>query len=314
MNLEQEKLYYRECADYDGVVARAQQELQGITVLNYLKLYTKRSWQYYTAINNALRSAFLKHFPSGSDDRKHRWTALGNRRQSRLYRRRMMARVNLEMERTYASCNKAEEIVQKQKSLNDIDQKLSLARRLQTEAFIICQEASVLRSIRAGFHIVGIGVLKASFCPSDTTSVHGAKMTAIRVWKIKNFRTLLTQFDALLNKGEEKLSDTASVSDECPDNKRLSLRQVALLHIYQKKPAIKDDTRATDLAERYGHASGQALYKRYRSVINTSDRVGVEDKAVAGMAKDIEAILHLLTGPGLQQAECELNTIRAKIT
>ncbi|GAB3503645.1 hypothetical protein GCM10027341_33090 [Spirosoma knui] len=92
----------------------------------------------------------------------------------------------------------------------------------------------------------------------------------------------------------------------------LSLRQVALLYIYQNK-CIKRDSRADDIAKRYGYNSGEKLYNHYRSLKDRNDRINVDGRVIKPLINDIEAVLPYLEKEQRKIAENELNTIKCKI-
>ena len=92
----------------------------------------------------------------------------------------------------------------------------------------------------------------------------------------------------------------------------LGLRQVALLHIYEGKPAIKRDERANELARQHGHASGAKLYDHYRKLSKQTGITGVEGAEVPKLILDIEAVLPLLSGAPEQAARAHLQTLKTK--
>lgn len=94
--------------------------------------------------------------------------------------------------------------------------------------------------------------------------------------------------------------------------RNLTLRQIALLHIYQDK--LINRSLANQIAQHYGHKSGEKLYKHYIKHTRTSDRTGIEGKQIDPVLKDINAIIHLLNERQKQQAESEIKTIKAKLS
>lgn len=89
----------------------------------------------------------------------------------------------------------------------------------------------------------------------------------------------------------------------------LTLRQVALLHIYQGHIIPRE---AGEIARQYGHQSGQALYEHSRKLTLPSQRAGADGKALAPMIADITKVIAHLSGTARQQAESELQTLQAK--
>lgn len=92
---------------------------------------------------------------------------------------------------------------------------------------------------------------------------------------------------------------------------QLTLRQVALLHIYTGQPVPKSG--ADEIARRYGHRGGPRLYEHYRKLVGMPhNRTGVTGRAVAPMAEDITVVIAHLTGSARQQAESERRTLETK--
>jgi hypothetical protein len=109
---------------------------------------------------------------------------------------------------------------------------------------------------------------------------------------------------------------TASVGARMPvavtpvKSSGLSLRQVALLHIYQGH--IIADKEANAIAQQYGHQSGPKLYEHFRKLVRPSQRIGVEGKMLAPLIADVTKVIAHLAGTPRQQAERELQTLQAK--
>ena len=92
---------------------------------------------------------------------------------------------------------------------------------------------------------------------------------------------------------------------------KLTLRQVALLHIYKGKVIPKA---ADAIAKEYGHQSGAKLYSHYLTVSQRAGRTGedIEGQKLAPMIKTIKGLIPHLSGPARQQAESELQTLEAR--
>ena len=90
---------------------------------------------------------------------------------------------------------------------------------------------------------------------------------------------------------------------------KLSLRQVALLYVYEGKAIPKA---ADEIAQQHGHRSGAKLYEHYRKLIHHTGRTGVEGQQLAPMINDIAAVIIRLAGKARQQAESELQTLKAR--
>jgi hypothetical protein len=92
----------------------------------------------------------------------------------------------------------------------------------------------------------------------------------------------------------------------------LTLRQIALLHIYQNKPSIKGIKRAREIAVEYGFTSGERLYTLFNQVRTIKDRINVEGRQVDHLIRAIEAVLPYLSEGQKKQANSELVTLRLK--
>ncbi|HEX8348375.1 MAG TPA: hypothetical protein VF598_00305 [Hymenobacter sp.] len=142
------------------------------------------------------------------------------------------------------------------------------------------------------------GILSGAFGRGTTPATAGMIFA-----QIEYFRQCLSEFE----KAEQELAPLQT-------NTSLSLRQVALLHIYQGKPPIKRDSRADEIAKNHGHTSGGRLYSLYNKLTKVIDRIGVEGDKIKPLIKDIEQVLPYLKGEQLKQAKNELQTLRAKIS
>lgn len=108
----------------------------------------------------------------------------------------------------------------------------------------------------------------------------------------------------------EATINSAPIPVAAPKSVKLSLRQVALLHIYQ---GFAIPTAADSIAHAHGHTSGKRLYELYtRFAHGINNRTGVEGRAIRPMVSDISAVIPLLTGTSRQDAEKELQTLEAK--
>jgi hypothetical protein len=128
------------------------------------------------------------------------------------------------------------------------------------------------------------------------------------------------KFLDLFPKREAKVRDSPLSSDATqpisskvePKPAKRPLRQVALLHLYEKRPAIKRDQRANELAQQYGHRSGQKLYEYYRKLSKPTGITGLEGNELPSIIADIQAVLPLLSGIPKQIALAHLQTLKAK--
>ena len=107
---------------------------------------------------------------------------------------------------------------------------------------------------------------------------------------------------------------SATESPTSPVTPGLSLRQVALLFIYNGEPLNRP--KANHEATKAGFTSptsGQKLMQYYNALAHhVTNRIGVEKKALSDMIKDITAVLPALVGTSRQHAESELKTLEAK--
>jgi len=136
-------------------------------------------------------------------------------------------------------------------------------------------------------------------------------------WQEKHYHEFLIKRQAELLSASASSTHTkdTNTSTTAPPTKaekhsgKLSLRQVALLHIYQ---SIVIPKAADEIARKHGHTSGAKLYEHYRKLSHRTGRIGVEGQQLAPMLGDIVAVIPHLTGIALQQAESELQTLNAK--
>jgi hypothetical protein len=115
----------------------------------------------------------------------------------------------------------------------------------------------------------------------------------------------------LMQRSAKPLDTPAPVATPAPGAGQLSLRQVALLHVYEGKVIPKA---ADAIAQLYGHKSGAKLYAHYLTVSQRAGRTGVDiaGQKLAPMIKDIAAVIDRLTGSVRQLAESELQTLEAR--
>ncbi|MBC6991678.1 hypothetical protein [Hymenobacter sp. BT491] len=111
--------------------------------------------------------------------------------------------------------------------------------------------------------------------------------------------------------GAEIVVETAH-QNSTPAAVPLTLRQVALLHIFAKKPAIKRDSRADAIARAEGHTSGPKLYDHYRKLSKKTGITGMEGDELPSMINDIEVVLLRLDAAHQQGAKDALEVLRAK--
>lgn len=92
---------------------------------------------------------------------------------------------------------------------------------------------------------------------------------------------------------------------------KLTLRQVALLYAYEKKVIPKA---ADEIARHYGHQSGAKLYGHYLTMSQRAGRTGedIQGQKLVPMIKDIIAVIPHLSSARKQEAESELQTLKAR--
>ncbi|GAB4044910.1 hypothetical protein GCM10028774_65810 [Spirosoma jeollabukense] len=105
-----------------------------------------------------------------------------------------------------------------------------------------------------------------------------------------------------------------SIKDTTPllNNPKLSLRQIALLYIYQDK-SISRGKIADSIAKEYGKRSGERLYSLYTKFLQTSKRTNIDGRMIKQFIDDIEKVIPHLSDQQRQKAETELKTISAKL-
>ncbi len=91
--------------------------------------------------------------------------------------------------------------------------------------------------------------------------------------------------------------------------KNLSLKEVALLHIYNNEH-IENINNANEIAKSYGHASGQKLLEHYNTYRYPTQRRNEDNKhKVKHLIKNIENIIPLLKEDCVTVAKDELNKL-----
>jgi hypothetical protein len=91
----------------------------------------------------------------------------------------------------------------------------------------------------------------------------------------------------------------------------LSLRQIALLHIFQSRVMTKNN--ADQKAQEYGHTSGEKLMKYYDEFSVSANRLQLDGKRIRPMIKDMTAILSQLSDEQQSRLTDEINLLRRKI-
>jgi hypothetical protein len=96
---------------------------------------------------------------------------------------------------------------------------------------------------------------------------------------------------------------------------KLTHRQIALLYIYQG--TLLDEALATEVGRGNGHdsrSSGRKIMRQYHDLRGEpNNRTGVEGSiSVANMRKAITGVIPLLSGTARQQAERELQLLKAE--
>ena len=92
---------------------------------------------------------------------------------------------------------------------------------------------------------------------------------------------------------------------------KLSLKQVALFHIYNEK-VITKGKQADSIAVEYGHNSGDKLYDFCRVLTKKQNRTAVTGRIATCLLKDIAVVKTRLEGEALAWAEREEQEIRAR--
>jgi hypothetical protein len=128
-------------------------------------------------------------------------------------------------------------------------------------------------------------------------------------WQEKQYYGFLIERQAELLAGPTQAADATTAPRASRPAAHLSLRQVALLHIYQSLVIPKA---ADEIARKYGHTSGAKLYEHYRKLSHRTGRTGVEGQQLLPMLGDIAAVIPHLDGVARQNAENELQTLNAK--
>ena len=212
---------------------------------------------------------------------------------------------------------------------NPPDERFLLALRLKQSAEQLAKDNDYLARVRSGLpprYAKPHHAQLAYACTIDSGRYQGLVSQFSGVGKIA---AELAHFSQLLATFHEKerpdaaslLPDTtrqphAGASGDTPESApppaQLSLRQVALLYIFNRKPAIKRDERANEIARQYGHNSGARLYGHYCKLSKPTGITGLEGKEIPDAIKAIEGILPLLFEAPKQAANEALRVLRVK--
>lgn len=134
--------------------------------------------------------------------------------------------------------------------------------------------------------------------------------------KLADVNTLVGVVMTCSNMVKEEIGLNQKQADEEKKKPKLSLRQVALMLVYNGVTFVSADHKESreklnSFAATYGHesdTSGTQLYKKHFNKLTTpTDRTGVQNKRK--MKCDIEAILHLLTTDGKALAKADLKKL-----
>ncbi|AMR27700.1 hypothetical protein A0257_11730 [Hymenobacter psoromatis] len=175
------------------------------------------------------------------------------------------------------------------------DKRLYLAERLSELSQELHPFVRMLRDARAGN--TWLSKLLFEFDPRPLANA--PRTTSQSLARALHFRVLLDEYEGY---------KMPVVTD------KLSLRQVALLHIYEGR--VLDSTEAVKAAAKAGYSSrtsGQKLMQYYNALAHhTTNRIRLEGKALSDMIKDIARVVALLSGTAREQAESELKTLQAR--
>ncbi|MCR5888018.1 hypothetical protein LRS06_09570 [Hymenobacter sp. J193] len=124
----------------------------------------------------------------------------------------------------------------------------------------------------------------------------------------------LREREQRLNEAPTDHSNTLiSQKGQDTDNLRgLSLRQVALLYIYQERPKLESLVTARRLAEQAGLKSGALVLKHYSRLKTISERIRVDGRQTKHLINDIETVIPYLSGNQKKAAENEVFILRGK--
>jgi hypothetical protein len=126
--------------------------------------------------------------------------------------------------------------------------------------------------------------------------------------------TLLNCWNDWFKEMEQKYSDPKPTEQP----QKLSLRQIALKYIYEKKHIQSTKAAKDILIElKSEYKTGSKLYSYYRSLKNSTDRICTNDtstKKKTDLIKDMEAVLpHLETQAAKDKCLDEINTLDASL-
>ena len=297
MSLSQSAIaYYHEQADYNGVVAAARLEIEGLTADSYLDWYFRRWRLHYQSLTVPRRGSFYDKYPMGNTwPRIGYWTKFTNRRQSRLYVLRKMRPIK----ETTLLFKEKHSLVYKFDGHNQVaDKKLMIAHLLKRRASELCKDAAILREARTG----GWGIIKSinNFYNQEINEPHTAGK---RGGAIQTFQWLLVEFDKLLSDAPDKYTSDSSqpeVDAELSGQQVIafSLRQAAMFYYYTEQPLTENN--AADLAAQKGHnskTSGKQLLSHYAEWCELQEgEPPASSRELGALDRDLSRILPHLSG------------------
>ena len=122
----------------------------------------------------------------------------------------------------------------------------------------------------------------------------------------------LTELDTAQIKRDSMDNTTSSSANQVPAITRLSLSQIALLHIFNRRPVIKDDDRAKELARAHGLKSGTRLHRLYKKYTQPKGITGAEGRQLTHRINDIEKVLAYVDSKYQQDALDKLKQLEIK--
>lgn len=98
---------------------------------------------------------------------------------------------------------------------------------------------------------------------------------------------------------------------EADSKPKLSLRQIALFHVYKSEFITREN--GDKIAEKYGYKSGEKLYQHFNSCYRKADRTGNPEskRKLTPKIKDLETVLLHLEGEQKAEAKADLNKLKS---
>jgi hypothetical protein len=143
----------------------------------------------------------------------------------------------------------------------------------------------------------------------ETYYVHLSSLTKGRIGYQMEYDEVL-QIEIAILKAFKKALENVLPQTTLKQNPKLSLKQIALIHIYNGVQITRDN--GNEIAKEYGHKSGEKLYQDYTKLVNISDRKGDPGtgQKIKFQIRLLESVIELLPVDKRKQPNDELSILK----